>query len=215
MKYPLILATSLLIQSVCTSQTYISPIIGVDFTEMKTKQIDPQFYKFNITDKNYNSKSIFYGIKLEQILDNNFSLSFETSYTSKRVNAIIFSFVAYDGFTYKYFRNNLSMNYKPTKFISIGIGYNFNQIKSVKYTLRGDIFTEFISSLNDHGPSFSIGSRWKNLEIIGYFHKGVNSNSDKSGLSLNPINSIGVYTGYRFQLPKIHSNKKGPECPKF
>jgi hypothetical protein len=215
MKHLLISGFFLFLHLLCSSQTYITPIIGVDFTEMKTIQSDPNFYKFDITDKGFSLKSFLFGIKVEQVLSTKLNLSLQSNYTTKKTNAFIFSAIAYDGFKYNYLRSNLSLNYIPIKFLLLGIGYDFNLIKKVKYTLRGDVFTEFISSLNDHGPSFSIGSRWKNLEIIGYFHKGVNPNSDKSGLSLNPINSIGVYAGYSFKLFKIKSKKKDPNCPKF
>jgi hypothetical protein len=182
------------------AQTYIGPIIGIDALNMEVKQNNPHVYRFNIVDTGYFARSAFYGIKLEQVIFKKLSLSFETSYTEKSARALIFTFAAHDGFVYKYYQNRLSARYEFWNFLSVGAGYDFNKLKNLRYTLVKRVSNEFIPVFYDKGISLSVGVHWKNIELNSYFHRGLNSNSDRSGLNLYPIKTIGLHLGYRFKV---------------
>lgn len=184
----------------CHAQTYIGPIIGIDALNMEVKQDDPHFITFGILDTGYAARSYFYGLKIEQVLFKKLSLSFETSYTEKTAHALIFGFAARDGFVYKYYQNRLSARYEFWNFLSVGAGYDFNKLKNLRYTLLKKVYNEFIPIFYDKGISFSVGVHWKNIELSSYFHRGLNSNTHRSGLNLYPIKTIGLHLGYRFKV---------------
>lgn len=69
----------------------------------------------------------------------------------------------------------------------------------------------------DQGLNICIRGYWKNIELKGYFHKGINSNiSDSSHeLSIKPINYFGVSLGYRIKILNSFKRGKKAECPTF
>lgn len=69
----------------------------------------------------------------------------------------------------------------------------------------------------DQGLNISIRGTWKNIELKGYFHKGINSNKSDSAyeLSIKPINYFGFSLGYRLKILNAFKRSKKAECPTF
>jgi hypothetical protein len=169
------------------SQTYINPVVGFDFTNFESINLDPDFHIFEITDKKFGVKSPFYGIKVEQVLTKSISLAINFNFTKKNVGASIFNFIARNGFNMDYYRSGIVVNFRVLSFFSIGIGGNYNKMSKFTYTFREEEQNEFISSWADYGFSVLPRFYWRNFELNSYYYKGLNSNEDRSGLILKPV----------------------------
>jgi hypothetical protein len=198
----------------CQSQTYLSPVLGMDLTKLQNNDKDPAFVNIHITDKGYSLLSEYYGVKIEHVLSKSVSVFCNANFTHKHVNALIFDFVAKDGFNFNYLRTGIAINFRVLNFLSIGVGGNFNSLKNFKYTLHGNVNNEFISSYQDYGISILPRIYWKNFELNPYYYKGLNSNQDKSGLNIKPVQSLGVSLSYKIKIFNKYKNK-GVTCPKF
>jgi hypothetical protein len=208
------LITFYLLSNIIHTQTIIIPIVGLDFTEMKTRQTNQNIYNYEITNRGFTLRSPLLGIEISQSMTQRFWVRVGAYYTKKRAKASVFSAIPYDGIRYNYFRNNLSILYKPVNTLSIGVGYDYSTIRNIKHTYEGRTYTEFIQSFIEHGPSLSIVYRLKKFEVSSILHIGTNSNSDKSGFNIHPVNYFGVNLGYELLMwrPKA---KRGSDCPDF
>lgn len=199
------------------SQTYLTPSIGYDFMSMKSVFIAPDFHGFEVLSSPYSIKGIQYGLKIEQAIYDRLSASVYLSFARRQAEASIYSPISLDGFEFDYWRVNMSINYRIISYLTIGIGYDYNQLRDLTYTFREQTYSKFRPLMIDQGLNVSIQGYWKNIEFKGYFHKGMNSNISDSPLelSIKPINYFGVSLGYRIKI--INSFKKGKkaECPTF
>lgn len=217
MKY-LILTLSL--SYICNSsfsQTYLTPSIGYDFTSMESVFIEPDFHGFEVLSPPFSIKGLQYGLEIEQTIYDRLSASFYLSYARRQVEASIYSPISLDGFKFDYWRGNMSLNYGIISYLTIGIGYDYNQIRDLTYTFREQVYSKFRPLMIDQGLNVSIRGYWKNIELKGYFHKGMNSNTSDSPLelSIRPINYFGVSLGYRIKIINSFKRGKKAECPTF
>lgn len=184
---------------------------------MESIFIVPDFHGFEVVNQPYSIKGLQYGFEIKQTIYNRFSTSVYVSFAQRKVDAFMYGFVPIDGFKFNNWRGNVSFNYQIVNYLSIGIGYDYNQLKEFIYTFRGQTYSKFRPLMIDQGLNVSIRGYWKNIELKGYFHKGTNSNISDSPLelSIRPINYFGVSLGYRIKI--INSFKKGKkaECPTF
>ncbi len=195
------------------AQTYISPIIGVDFMKIETKY-NTWFASriFNVNHKGFSIKSPFLGIKIEQNITKKLAISYETSLTRKSVNVAVGpQDLVIDNIKFNYLRNNLSLFYKSNKYLVTGIGYDFNLIKNLQYFPYGEYYRGK-RLLYDHGVSLRMGAEIKNFQLMAYFHKSLHFNKNDYSDIFN-INSFGICTGYRFRV--FHKKSKSSDCPKF
>ena len=193
------------------AQTYITPSIGYDFLSMKSVEIDPGFYLFEVLSAPYSVKGTQIGGEIKQVVYKRFSISAAVNFSQRRVDAVRFGFFASDGFKFDYLRGNLALNCHIFNGVSVGIGYDYNQMKKLTSVLREISFPEtFRSLMIDHGFHASIRGYWKNIEIKGYFHKGINDNIGDSALdlSIEPIDYVGFSLGYRINVIKLFKKKK-------
>jgi hypothetical protein len=120
----------------------------------------------------------------------------------------MYGFIPIDGFKFDYWRGNISINYRIVNYLSIGVGYDYNQLKDLTYTFRKQTYSKFKSLMIDRGLNVSVRGYWKNIEFKGYFHGGLNDNLSDSAheLSIRPVNYFGFSLGYRIKT--INSFKK-------
>jgi len=217
MKYLVLTFLLCLFCRISFSQTYITPSLGYDFMSMKSVFIDPDFHGFEVLSPPYSIKGLQYGLEIEQSIFNGISTSAHLYYAKRKVEASNYGFIASDGFIFNSWRGNISLNYRINNYLTLGIGYDYIKLKDLRHTLRERIFSTFKPQMIDRGLNVNIRGYWKNIEIKGYFHKGINSNiSDSSHeLSIKPVNYFGFSLGYRIKI--INSFKKGKkaECPTF
>jgi hypothetical protein len=196
------------------SQTYVNPVIGLDFTNLRNTIIDPRFNTFLVLNKGFVIETPFYGVKIEQVVSKSVSLAVNCNYSGKHADAIIDGFVPYDGFNFDYYRSGLSINYRLLKFFTLGVGGNYNLMKKFVYTIDGRTFGTFIKSWQDYGISILPRFYWRNFELNSYYYKGLKSNEERSGLRLKPVESLGFSLSYKIKVLN-RRKKNGVVCPKF
>lgn len=200
----------LIFSSPLYAQIFIGPKFGLDFTKMESKNIDPQFNIFEITNRGFKIKSLSYGIQIEYTILKRTLLSYCFNYTNKEVDASIFNFLPLDGFVYRYYRNSISFKQPIKNIIFLGVGTDYNIISNGRYTIGDDVYDEFISKFIDYGIHISAGIKYRGFDLEGYYYNGFNSNQEKSsGLFLKPIKSIGLSLGYSLKIFNKKENRKG------
>lgn len=217
MKYLVLTCLLSLFSKNSFSQTSITPSLGYDFMFMESIFIAPDFHGFEVLSPHYSIKGLQYGLEIEQTIYDRLSASVYLSFAKRQAEASIYSPISIDGFKFDYRRGNISLNYRIINYLSIGVGYDYNQLRDLTYTFREKAYSKFKPLMIDRGLNVNVRGYWKNIEIKGYFHKGINSNiSDSSHeLSIKPVNYFGFSLGYRIKI--INSFKKGKkaECPTF
>lgn len=184
---------------------------------MESVFIAPDFHGFEVLSPPYSIKGLQYGLEIEQAIYDRLSASVYLSFARRQAEASIYSPVSLDGFKFNYWRGNISLNYRVISYLSIGIGYDYNQLKDLTYTFHEQAYSKFKSSLMEQGLNVNIRGHWKNIEIKGYFHKGMNGNISDSPheLSIKPINYFGISIGYRIKIINSFKRDKKTRCPTF
>ena len=185
---------------------------------MRSVAIDPGFYFFEILSPSYSIQGPQFGAEIEQVLYKRLSTSLSFYFAKRRVQAGVFNIIPFDGFKFNHLRGNVSLNYKLTNYFSFGLGYDYNQMRELKYTLREETSSRtFKSLLVDHGLHVNVRGFWKNIELKGYFHRGLNDNLSDSAheLSIRPVNYFGFSLGYRMKIINSFNKGKKTECPTF
>jgi len=182
---------------------------------MKSVFIAPDFHGFEVLNSPYSIKGLQYGLKIEQTIYDRLSASVYLSFARRQAEASIYSPISLDGFEFNYWRANMSLNYRIISYLTIGIGYDHNQLRDLTYTFREQKYSKFRPLMIDQGLNVNIQGYWKNIEFKCYFHKGMNSNISDSAheLSIKPINYFGFSLGYRIKIINSFKNDKKAECP--
>jgi hypothetical protein len=184
---------------------------------MESVFIAPDFHGFEVLNSPYSIKGLQYGLEIEQAIYDKLSASVYLSFARRQAEASIYSPISLDGFEFDYWRGNMSLNYRIISYLTIGIGYDYNQLRGLTYTFREQTYSKFRYLMIDHGLNVSIQGYWKNIEFKGYFHKGMNSNISDSPheLSTKPIDYFGVSLGYRIEIINSFKRDKKADCPTF
>ena len=217
MKYFVI---SLSLSFVCNSsfsQTYLTPSIGYDFMSMESVFMEPDFHGFEVLSPPYSIKGLQCGLEIEQRIYDRLSASALLCFAQRNADASNYGFIAYDGFNFKSWRGTISINYQINNYLTIGFGYDNNKLKGFEHTLRNLTFPMSRSLIIDQGLNVSVQGYWKNIELKGYYHFGLNNNISNSTyeLSIKPINYFGVSLGYRIKIINSFKRAKKAECPTF
>lgn len=211
MKSILISVSILVFTTLSKAQTYISPIIGVDFSQVKSSHTFGIHSILVLYNEKFSNIKPFYGIKIEQKLSKTIGVSCESNFLQQKISKSLSTDGAYvDGIKFNYFRNNLSLNYKISKIIIIGLGYDYSIIKGLKPLKFGDNISGY--PLHEQGISFKLGTEYKNFELTSYFHKNLHFKQN-SDFDIFTINSIGLSLGYKFRV--FYRTTKSTDCPKF
>ena len=199
------------------SQTYLTPSLGYDFMSMKSVFIAPDFHGFEVLNSPYSINGLQYGLEIEQIIYDRLSASAHLCFAQRSVDASNYGFIAYDGFNFKNWRGNISINYQINNCLNIGFGYDNNKLMDFEHTLRNLTFPMSRSLIIDKGFNVCVRGYWENIELKGYYHFGLNNNSSNSiyELSIKPINYFGFCLGYRIKIINSFKRDKKTECPTF
>ncbi len=195
------------------AQTYIGPTVGLDFSSIKEK---PNDILFEVFDNGYSNKTFFYGLRIEQQLNNRISLALKGNYTKKEVNALINNFIPMKGFEFEYYRSSLTANWSVFNNWAIGIGPTYHWIKDIQQvTINAGIKAPYMGDKREYGGTFTIGFKHWNFLFELNYNKGFKliEQKDDSGL-LKPINSFGVSINYMIRVLNWGKGKK-VYCPKL
>ena len=211
MKIILISISILIFITLSKAQTYISPIIGADFSQIKSSHIFGIHSGLALVGEGFTNINPFYGLKIEQKLSKRLGLSCEANFLQQKIpNSLITDAGISDGIKFNYFRNNLSFNYKIIDKIIFGLGYDYNIIRGLKPLIFGDNISGY--PLHEQGISFRLGTEYKNFELTSYFHENLHFKKN-SDFDIFTINSFGLYLGYKFRV--FYRLTKSTDCPKF
>lgn len=217
MKYLILIFLLCICCSRSFSQTYITPSLGYDFMSMPSIFIDPNFHGFEILSPPYSIKGLQYGLEVEQKIYNKFSALIYLGFAQRNVDANMYGIISIDGFKFDYWRGGILLNYRILNCLSIGGGYDYNQLKDLTYIIREQTYSNFKPLMIDQGLNLSVRGHWKNIELKGYFHGGINSNISDSAheLSIRPVNYFGVSLGYRIKIINSLKKSKKTKCSTF
>lgn len=218
MKYLLFIFSSCLFCKISFAQTYIIPTLGYDFMSVKSVFIDPNFHGFEVSSAPYSIKGLQYGLEIKQHIYKSLSISLSTNFAQRDAQANIFSPIPIYGFRFNHLRGNLSLNYNLNAYLTLGIGYDYNQIKVLDYILLNKMLSPVSGPLFiERGLNINASSSWKNIDIKVYFHKGINENISNSSheLSIKPVDYFGISLGYRIKALNSFKKPKKAECPSF
>ena len=215
MKKIIFFALFFISSSLCFAQTYIAPVLGYEFVNMKQQLFGLGFDRIEFHNEGFATNPLG-GLKIEQAIGKKFAITAQSLY-SHRSFKTSFCPCASSGeeqLSYRNFQNNISLRYAPFSFLSLGMGYDFNITKDIKYSYLPNLITE----IKDRGLSFSAGLAWRNLELTGFYHRGLNTDIFKVGqeyVSKNiaqtpsvPIDFASVTLSYKIKLFGANEGKK-------
>lgn len=195
------------------AQTYISPMIGYDFTDMRTN--DDELAYVHISEQKYGVNNLTFGLRIKQKIFKKIEIIGYSSYSRRYAEGWFFSVAPIDGMEFNYFQNGLQCNYLLNKFY-FGLGANYNILTSLTLTYeKKKRDYAFLKEINEQGIRFVLGKNHKNFNLEAYFYKGLTSNFDNKGIMLFPINSLGLSLSYDIKVFNGFKKKTKAECPKF
>lgn len=203
-------------ESILTSQTFISPVLGYDFQKVVSSDPFPN-HAFDIAKSGYSYTSPIVGIKIRQKLIGPIYFGYLGDYTCKEIQGYFIG-GNYQNLIYHYnhFRNYLSLIYLWNNKFYFGIGPTFNIVLNLNYE---DIenkweLTMAPKIINEKGLMFSAGIKYKKYDFEVYYYIRKNEFSDNIYYDfLSEIYSLGFRFSYEFKILNGIKKKKNLECP--
>ncbi len=183
------------------AQTYIGPLVGMDYSNFRSIDLDPQFQTFWITDTGFVNETPFWGFRAKQQIVGSLNLVYQFTYTEKKVNAGVFNFIPFDGIMFKHIRNNLLLNYKLANLLTLGAGGSLNVVNEVHLRLKGEKSDQIIRTFRENGLLFSAGINYKNFNLEGLYYHGLTTYTNlKEALIIAPTRSFGIALSYDIRI---------------
>jgi len=183
-------------QIICSSKTYVTPLLGIEYSEVKNS---PDNVITQINDPFWASKSFLVGINAERHLFQKTSIYIEPIFTRKKVSGKFRGIVGYEGYVFDNYRFIFGARYKPVRFFHIGVGGNITLIDNLRKFRRDERFEEEISTKKTYGLIFSTGFNLKNIKLNFSYLKGFTS-IENGGIIIDPIDALIITLGYSFKL---------------
>ena len=204
------------------AQISISPIIGIDFSEIiqESKEINT-WYEIKINNESYSIISPTLGIKLGIPIWNDFSFTLSSNYSLKNAKTNYSDLVNLNHLRFHFLQNSLMLNYLLAEKFNIGLGYFYNYSNSFRIRSKKVDWTDVDLSYHNQGPTISIGYLWKDWMLSAYYQLGMkhfislDDPRDYARLKNFAMNSIGLNMAYKFEFKIPWFNKRGSKCPKF
>lgn len=204
------------------AQISISPIIGIDFSEIiqEPQEIDI-WGEIKINNESYSIISPTMGIKLGIPIWNDLSFTLSSNYSLKNAKIIYGDIPSYIHLRFHFLQNSLMLNYLLTEKFNIGLGYFYNYAFGFKIRGVTPNWTDVDLSYHNQGPTISIGYVWKDWMLNAYYQLGmkhfISLDDPRKHASLKnfSMNSIGLNMAYKFEFKIPCFNKRGSKCPKF
>jgi hypothetical protein len=194
------------------SQTYVGPVIGYDYSRIEADE--DMYVGFYIYDNKY-IKSPFIGVKLEQIVYHTLYFSYQFDYLKKKVLASSNEYIAIQGIQFNYYRHSFNIKYLIKNLLYIGIGWNYNLIRELKFVAFKD--DSFRQSIDEMSLKYTCGIKFKNCDLGFYYIDDLTSKRQNSypAYLIKPISSYGVGLSYDFKIFNAPNFKRGTNCPRF
>jgi len=174
------------------SQTYISPIIGVDLSKINST---PRAVIHIISEPFWESESLIFGLSVEQSITSKISINLEPAYTRKKAGGSFRGVVGYEGIIFDDYRITLQTKYRPKNYFQIGFGGNITLVDNFRRFRQERKFEELLSMKRTYSLVSSIGFSCKNINLNFSYFKGFTA-IDPFGLNqLRPINSLTATLG--------------------
>ena len=200
----------------CFAQLSLTPLLGFDFAKIEDKDEIISFNQLVITQSGFTAINANIGAKIEYKFLNDFIITAHLQFGSKKVSSYFSDLASFQSLKFNCFQNGFSFNYKIIQHFSIGLGWKYNILNNFSSLAKSGYSHKHDFSFRDYGPGMVANYYWRRYEIGAYFYKGLNDNFDnKSALSIYPIDSFGVYLGYKFSFPNLFKGKSAANCPTF
>lgn len=196
------------------SQTYLGVSFGRDYAKMEKNRLAGGGLGFDVHDKGFSIKSFSYGLELEQQISDRISVSLESVFTKKSVNASGENWIAEKGFEFNHYRHSLFVNTTIADHWILGGGGTYGVLKNLKQTY----FSPTIQPIdrpdkNEIGAIAYIGYRYKWFSTKLTYHKGVRLLFSE-GQIFKPIDFINFSLTYRIKiLDRINLGGRNVGCP--
>ena len=201
---------------VCSAQFILTPTLGTDIARIQDKENFISFNQLVITQRGFTAFNANIGAKIEYKFLNDFIITAHLQYGSKKVSSYFSDLASFQSLKFNYFQNSFSFNYQIIQHFSIGLGWKYNILNNFISLAQSGYSHKHYFSFRDYGPGMVANYYWRRYEIGAYFYKGLNDNFDhKSALSIYPLDSFGVYLGYKFSFPNLFKGKSATNCPTF
>ncbi len=200
------------------SQTYIGVSLGRDYAHTKAaKNVNVRnIIHFKISDKGYSIKSFSYGIELEQVVSDRISISLQSSFTHKDVNAFIFNYIPFVEINFDYYRHSLLVNTTVKEHWILGGGGSFGMLTNINRVLKDrEENIPYLGNKKEAGALAYVGYRYKGLSVKLSYYGGLKLFSpERNTNKITPIQSINISVNYRLKiLNKIRIGGRKVGCP--
>ncbi|MBK9106848.1 MAG: hypothetical protein IPM92_00320 [Saprospiraceae bacterium] len=195
------------------SQTYIGPVLGYDFQKVISTR---DFIRLDLKNKGFGNGSPLIGIKLKQILINQFYLQISADFTHKHVRGFpdggFFQDFLYH---YNYYKNQFLFTYYWKKKWKIGGGITYNIVNKLYYEdlERGHMSNNKVN-YTEKGWVFLLGLKYNKFEFEVYYNNRIEtpiSGENIYGFHLHQIQSLGLRVSYDFKIFDACKKKEKPE----
>ncbi len=179
------------------------------------KETKAAFSEFGIADKGYSIKSFSYGLEIEQQLSDQFSISFLSNFTQKKVEAWRSGYVPMKAFNFNYFKHSLLVNTLIADHWLLGAGATYGVLDNMQRVL---LYTGNESPYNKNekeiGALAYIGYRYKGLSAKLTYYGGIKLSYRRNSDPFKPIQSINFSLNYRLKiLDRISLGGRKVGCP--
>ncbi|HZV71336.1 MAG TPA: hypothetical protein VFG10_17395 [Saprospiraceae bacterium] len=213
MKYLILLALMVYAPNIILfSQTYISPVIGLAFSKVQSRDFLATGYENIIPlEKGYANASPQIGLRVKQRFFKKADLELTSKFSHNQIPAEINSIVDIEGFEFNYFQTDFTVQYYILPGMYIGSGFSYNQLRKVKSIVK---LNRDLYRINESGFIFSIGKMFKNFNLELYYYKGLSKIEIRDfDLYLKPISTFGISLSYDIKV--FNKIWRKVDCPKF
>lgn len=212
----LFLLTCYFLANSLNAQTFIAPSIGMDFSKLNEVENNGVF--FQVVDKEWNTKSLSFGARVEQQFSKSLFLSLSGNYQKVSFDSFELNFASITGHEYQQVKAAASINYLIFRGLHVGTGIGMANITGV-YPLGpgGKSETKRASKIRETKFLLSAGYSFKNFLLELTYWKHQKRIGTFEGLFLvEPIDSISFSVSYLFKiLDRNEKSKNKVRCPRI
>jgi len=220
MKEIRILAILLFMQPLifCHAQTYLGATIGGDLMKEPLTPWFKETFRIQVEENNkgYRHESVFVGLKVEQKLINQFSLSLTSSFTRKTIRNFYWfpsTFYPMIGKRFDLISNYFELKRKVTRRLEIGLGGGYNFLRNDNERANDSNWTSGYRNSDEIGMVSSLSYRFDPILIeFSYFHGLRNLNALHTNYA--PTSSFRFSASYMFKVFERGQTNK-VNCPKI
>lgn len=215
----LVLIYFIFIVNTISAQTFISPVVGLDFQKVvSSKVIEIKFNK-----KGHSHVNPFIGIKLEQKICKSIILNYTGLFSYYKIKGYYDAGFYFQDLVFKYYynQNSFGIGYLLMNKMYFTISKTYINVLKMKIV---DIYNDFVTEsprnrIKEEGLKFSTGFKYRNFDLgIYYYFRTSPIEYDRSFSyyqSFKEISSLGFELSYNFKILNGIKWKKSGDCPDF